>query len=78
MKTKNFNRIKAVIAEKGISNIQLAHGIGVNPSTVSTWCTNRKQPAYETLLKIAEFLNVEMGDLLSKRKDIREIEFKDI
>ena len=75
-KSKNFNNIKAVLASKGVSNKELAEKLGVYETTVSTWCRNVKQPSYDSLLAIAEALDVEMGDLLSKRKDIREVTIK--
>ena len=36
----------------------LPEEIGVNPSTVSKWCTNSSQPDIEPLTKIAKLLNV--------------------
>ncbi|MFC0264395.1 helix-turn-helix domain-containing protein [Fontibacter flavus] len=75
-KSRNYNCIKSVLAIKGISNKELAEGLKTYDTTVSAWCRNVKQPNYENLLAIAEFLNVEMGDLLTKRKDLREIEIK--
>jgi DNA-binding Xre family transcriptional regulator len=69
----SYNRIKAVLAETKHTNIELATYLGVYPQTVSKWCTNVKQPSIERLYQIAKFLEVEMGDLLTKRKDIRDI-----
>jgi putative transcriptional regulator len=51
-----YNRIKAVLAEKGISNKQLAEEIGVTEGTVSTWRRNVKQPKTETLFVTAKYL----------------------
>ncbi len=38
--TKNINRIKAVLADKGRTNKWLAELLGCAPTTVSKWCTN--------------------------------------
>ena len=35
---KDINRIKAVLAETGKTNVWLAEQLGVNPTTVSKWC----------------------------------------
>jgi putative transcriptional regulator len=68
-KTKTFNRIKAVLAEKGKTNIWLAEELGKNKTTVSKWCTNDVQPTVETLFAIAKALDVDVRELLiSTRK----------
>ncbi|MGF6845624.1 putative transcriptional regulator [Chitinophaga sp. W3I9] len=68
MGDKVFNRIKAVLAEKGKTNNWLAETLDMNRNTVSKWCTNQMQPTVETLFKIAEALDVEARELLVLRK----------
>lgn len=68
MSDKVFNRIKAVLAEKGKTNNWLADQLGVNRVSVSKWCTNSMQPTVEMLFRIAEALDVEARDLLVLRK----------
>jgi putative transcriptional regulator len=68
MGDKVFNRIKAVLAEKGKTNNWLAETLGMNRNSVSKWCTNQMQPTVETLFAIAEALDVEARDLLVLRK----------
>lgn len=38
--------------------------MGVNPSTVSKWCTNTSQPDIASLLKIADLLEVDIKELI--------------
>ena len=64
----NYNRIKAVLAEKGKTSKWLSEQIDRDKSTVSRWCTNDMQPSLETLFKIAELLDIEARELLVKRK----------
>jgi len=59
-----YNRIKAVLAEKGKTNLWLAEQLGVNRTTVSKWCTNDVQPTMESLFSIAEVLEVNVRNLL--------------
>ncbi|HCL04969.1 MAG TPA: XRE family transcriptional regulator [Chitinophagaceae bacterium] len=59
-----YNRIKAVLAEKGVSNKELAAKLNVTEGTVSNWCRNIKQPKIETLFEIAKVLNVDVRLLL--------------
>ncbi|MEM8527623.1 MAG: helix-turn-helix transcriptional regulator [Bacteroidota bacterium] len=64
----NYNRIKAVLAEKGKTSKWLSEQIDRDKSTVSRWCTNDMQPSLEMLFKIAELLDIEARELLMKRK----------
>lgn len=64
---KDLNRIKVVLVEKKRTSKWLSEQLGVNPSTVSKWCTNTTQPDIETLIKISMLLGVEMEELLNKR-----------
>ncbi|MDY2692093.1 MAG: helix-turn-helix transcriptional regulator [Prevotella sp.] len=64
----NINRIKVVLAEKKRTNKFLAESLSVDPSQVSRWVTNRQQPNLETLLKIANALEVDIRELLQPSK----------
>ena len=61
---KDINRIKVVLVEKKRTNKWLAEQLGKDPATVSKWCTNSSQPTIETLLKIAELLEVNYTELV--------------
>ena len=61
---KEVNRIKVVLAEKKRTAKWLAEQIGKNPATVSKWCTNTVQPSMDTLLDIANALEMNIQDLL--------------
>jgi transcriptional regulator with XRE-family HTH domain len=63
-----YNRIKAVLAEKGKTNLWLAEKLGKNKTTISKWCTNEMQPTMESLFQIAEVLNVDVRELLISTK----------
>ena len=61
---EDINRIKMVLFEKKRTARWLAEQLGVNPSTVSKWCTNTSQPDVACLLKIADLLEVDLRELL--------------
>jgi len=63
-----LNRIKAVLAEKGKTNLWLSEALNVNKTTVSKWCTNDVQPTMESLFRIAEVLDVDVRELLFSNK----------
>ena len=68
METKAINRIKVMLAERMMSNKQLAEKLGKDPATVSKWVTNTSQPTLENLIEIAKCLNCDINDLI--RKDL--------
>lgn len=61
---KNLNRIKVVLAEKNLQNKWLAEQLGRDQATISKWCNNAAQPPLETLMKIAQILEVNLNDLV--------------
>ena len=65
---ENLNRIKGALADAGKTGVWLAGQLGKEPVTVSKWCTNTTQPDLQTLAKISELLNIDIRELLVKRK----------
>lgn len=65
---EKINRIKAVLAEKGIQQKELAEAIGKNVNTIAAICNNKNQPHLSDLKKIAEYLDVDIRDLLISTK----------
>lgn len=59
-----LNRIKLVLVEKEISQTQLVKELGKSFSTINAYCSNRKQPSLDLLNKIAEYLSVNIKDLI--------------
>lgn len=44
MEKPGLNRIKVMLAERMISNKELAEMLGKDPATISKWVTNTSQP----------------------------------
>lgn len=65
---EDINRIKVVLVEKKRTSKWLSEQLGKDPATISKWCTNSSQPALETLIKIAQLLDVEVNELLNHTK----------
>ena len=61
---EDVNRIKLVLVEKNRTSKWLSEQMGVNPSTVSKWCTNTSQPDITSLLRIADLLEVDIKELI--------------
>ena len=64
MENKPLNRIKVMLAERMISNKELAEMLGKDPATISKWVTNTSQPSLENLIDIARCLKCEINDLV--------------
>lgn len=64
MDNKPLNRIKVMLAERMVSNKDLAEMLGKDPATISKWVTNTSQPTLENLIEIARCLKCDMNDLV--------------
>ena len=64
MERKKINRLKVVLAEKGMTNKQLAEILDKHPTVISKWVTNVAQPNVEMLIQLAKILGVRVDDLL--------------
>lgn len=68
-----LNKIKTVLAEKGIMSKWLAKNLQRDPATVSKWCNNHTQPDLHTLVRIAKLLEVDVHELICHTKKEEEL-----
>jgi len=73
MSDMNYNCIKAKLVSAGKTNRELAEHLHSHENTVSQWCRNIYQPSYKVLFKIAEYLELEAGELLTPRKNLKPV-----
>lgn len=64
MDNKPLNRIKVMLAERMMSNKDLAEMLGKDPATISKWVTNTSQPSLENLIEIARSLKCDICELV--------------
>ena len=64
MEKHPLNRIKVKLAERMLTNKDLAEMLGKDPATISKWVTNKTQPTLENLIEIARCLKCDMNDLV--------------
>jgi XRE family transcriptional regulator len=64
MERKKINRLKVVLAEKGMTNKQLAEILDKDPAVISKWVTNVAQPNVEMFTLLVKIFGVKMDDLL--------------
>ncbi len=61
-------RIKDLMQEHNLNQIQLAEKSGVKQNTISAWLSKKKEPSIRSLWLLADFFDVEI-DYLVGRKD---------
>ncbi|WP_229127275.1 MULTISPECIES: helix-turn-helix transcriptional regulator [Bacteroidaceae] len=64
-KMRDINRLKILLAEKKKTNKWLCEQLGVNPTTVSKWCTNSSQPSLEMVLKMMKVLDADINQIIN-------------
>lgn len=65
-----YNRIKEVLASKGIKQIWLAEKLGKTNRTVNMYVNNEVQPPIPVLFEIAKLLDVDPKELLNTASKI--------
>lgn len=65
---EKINRIKVVLTEKEIHQKDLADHLGKSQTAIGAICANRSQPHLKDLKKIADFLDVDIRELLEGTK----------
>lgn len=70
------NNLTFYMNKNGKTQSDLVRDLGINKSTVSTWCRGDKMPRTNTIRKIADYLNVMASDLILKadEKEINSID----
>lgn len=67
-----MNKIKEQLQLKNLRQQDLVNLLGVNRSTVSLWCSNSVQPPLPKLYHIADYLQVEVAELLVSKKELKK------
>lgn len=53
-----------MLAERMVSNKELAEMLGKDQATISKWVTNTSQPSLENLIEISRCLNCDINELV--------------
>ena len=68
-------KIKDYRIKMGISQLELAQKLGVPPSTLFNYETGRAEPKISMLIKIADFYNVTIDELIGRETDTINLKF---
>ncbi len=61
-------RIRSLMKESNLNQVQLAALVGVKQNTISSWLSGKKEPCINSLWLLADFFQVEI-DYIVGRKD---------
>jgi putative transcriptional regulator len=64
-----INRIKIILAEKEMTQKDLAEKVNRTPTTITRICNNESQPTLKLLREIAVVLDVDIRELLLPTKE---------
>lgn len=67
-------KLREIRHRAGLTMKELADRIGCSESAVSQYETGKRQPDYETLLKISDYFGVSVDDILGNGKADQETE----
>ena len=68
MKILIQQRIKELMREENLNQVQLAQKIGLKQNTISAWLLEKKEPSIKSLWLLADYFNTDI-DYLVGRKD---------
>ncbi len=61
-------KLKELRLENGLSQQKLANELGFCNQTISFWETGSREPDFDTLLKIANYFEISVGELLQDKE----------
>ena len=69
MKIIVAERIKELMKEQGLKQVQLAELIGVKQNTISSWLLGKKEPCINSLWLLADYFDVDIDYLVGRKND---------
>lgn len=63
-----YLRIKEVLKEQNLTAKELAERVGISRENITNIINEKSKPAFDTLIKISEAINLPMSELFEKPK----------
>lgn len=67
-----MKNLKSIRKEKKITSQQIADALQISSSSISQYETGKREPSYERLIQIADYLNVTTDQLLGRKEKPKE------
>ena len=69
MKIIFAERLKTLMKEHGLNQVQLAEKVGVKQNTISAWLLKKKEPCIRSLWLIADYFEETVDYLIGRTND---------
>ncbi len=74
-KRRFFMQLKEYRKKLGLSQDDIAKKLGVHNTTYGNWELGKTEPTVDTLIKLADFYNVTVDELLGREADTINLKF---
>lgn len=68
MKICFAERLKELMKEEGLNQVQLAERVGIKQNTISAWLSKKKEPCITSLWLLADYFNVDVDFLIGRKE----------
>jgi transcriptional regulator with XRE-family HTH domain len=68
---ENFSNI---LQQRGLKASQITKDTGIPGSSLSEWKTGVRQPSYDNLLRLADYLEVSIDELLGRQQPMKSLQ----
>lgn len=74
---KDYLKIKEVIKQQGFTYESLGNAVGLTKTSIARIASGEQTPSFDTLKKMSEILNVEIGDFFKSDQSNKPLYTKD-
>ena len=60
-------RLKELMKENGLNQVQLASKVGLKQNTISAWLLKKKEPCLRSLWLLADFFDEDVDSLIGRK-----------
>lgn len=69
MKILFAERLRGLMREESLNQVELAKRIGVKQNTISAWLSQKKEPCISSLWLVADYFDVDVDYLIGRKGD---------
>lgn len=62
-------RLRGLMREESLTQVELAKRIGVKQNTISAWLSQKKEPCISSLWQVADYFEVDVDYLIGRKDD---------
>ena len=66
------NKLRNLRISRGLTQIELAEGLGTSQSSITSWESGRREPDFATIRRLSDYFGVPMSSLLPSDDNVDE------